>query len=201
MLIIPFVIEVTFSGHFAGRPWACIQHLVWDESSGTRTATDLQAIGVAVGSAFNGEIMDQMSALVSLENVKVQDLDNAGSFTVDVASTGVGALAGNASSPNVAVLATKVDGHTRGQRPGRVFFPGVVESDTDAAAPGNLTAAALGRWQASASAYRAGLSGTQSGSAYFPVVVHKGPSSPIPYNMTSLTINSHLATQRRRLRG
>lgn len=200
MLIVPFCIEVTFSGVYGDRPWANVQHLEWDESSGGRTAGRLGNIGLAMTAAWVNYLATAMNENMLLTNTKVQDLDSASSFSVDTPGGGPGARTATGMPANVAVLATKVDGHSRSQRPGRAFWCGVCEADTDGANPSQLSTTGAALWQGVVDNYYAHISGTEGGSHWGPVVLHKSGADLVPYGMTGLDVETILATQRRRLR-
>ena len=202
-LVVPFVLAVSWNGSFGVRPWAITQHLVWEESD-DRSVGDLETIAYAMGDAWTTGIADATSDNVNLDTVKITDLDSLSAHIVEVAIDQPGSRSSTCMPPNVAVLCTKVDSHTRTQRPGRWFFPGVCEVDTADSPASTLDGTGLATWSAAASTFFDGLSGSASGSDYYPVVLHKGPEGPddfIPYRQTDQSVQGLLATQRRRLRG
>lgn len=203
MIVSPFILEVTFSGTYGSRPWANIQHLFWNASGGDRNAGNLGNIATDMDAAWSTALADAMNENVHLESIKVQDLDSETGLTSLLATSAVGARSSTGMPANVAVLATKDDNHGRNLRPGRAYFIGVCEVDTAAGNPNALDSTGVTTWQTAVNDYFALLSGTSGGETYFPVVLHKGttPDSPIPYNMSSMSVSSLLATQRRRLRG
>lgn len=113
--------------------------------------------------------------------------DHAGSAVGDITSAGV--------SPNTALLVTKntADGGRGGR--GRAFMPGLAEADvdTDGGIDSTYLAVAQAQW-------------ADFGVAFFfggaPLVVLHSAGSPItdPSPITSFTVQSLAATQRRRLR-
>lgn len=202
MLIVPFVLEITFEGNYGGHPWANVQHLVWDQDTPDRSAADLSIIAFNVATAYETGIQTAQNVNVALTNIKCADLDSATGQIVNVSSPSVGDRSNTGLPANVSVLAQKVDAHDRSQRPGRMYFVGPCETDTSADDPSSLDATALSLWQGAASDYLTGCSGSQGGAAYYPAVLHKSsaPSGFTAYAQTDLVVASGLATQRRRLR-
>jgi len=108
-----------------------------------------------------------------------------------IAGTG----SGDGSPPNTAILVRKVTelGGRAGR--GRMFMPGV--SETDAQGGGNLDSEERSNWQTVLDEVLA-----EHATAEIPWVVLHGAGSPLstPTPIVALTVDSRLATQRRRLR-
>lgn len=202
MLIVPFCMEVTFSGTYAGRNWANIIHVFWNKSTLGRDGTDLSTMLLGFEAAWSGDLATAMNENVVLTNVKLQDLDSASGLTLNLPSSETGGRASSGMPGNVSVLATKDDSHTRNQRPGRWFQVGVCEVDTDSTNPSQLDSTGVSTWQGAFTDFFGSMSGTQAAEDFYPVVLHKNFAGDgfIPYAMNSMTISSRLATQRRRLR-
>lgn len=142
------------------------------------------------------------------------DLDSLGGtsgFQGPVAGKPVnGGAGGNIMPPNVALLVHKQSIHSREQRDGRLYFPGL--NETDVGNDGTLGSTAMTFWQGKFETLRTDLS---SGTLYPPattawrtvhVVGHAPPPDGRPNawsssDITSVSIDSRCATQRRRLRG
>lgn len=202
MLVVPFVVEVTFQGTYGDRTWANVLHLVWDETTPGRLSAGLDTIATQMETAYVTNILDAMSDKVTLVDIKVQDVDSEGGLSVLRPVGDPGGEAGAGMPGNVAILVTKNDDHARSQRAGRFFFVGALEGDTDTNSPSTLNAGGIARWVAATGGFYTDLSGTAGGSDFYPVVLHKSsaPSGYTPYSLNSLSLNSRLATQRRRLR-
>jgi len=107
-----------------------------------------------------------------------------------------GALTPNGSTPQVAILITKQTASGGRSGRGRMYVPGVTESDTDA--DGALQGPYLSAWQDAADDF---LTNTVV-AGYSPELLHGEDSpAPFPYPITSLSVSGTVATQRRRLRG
>lgn len=202
MLIVPFCLEITFSGTYGPRQWANVQHLLWNQDGPDRTSGLLGTLALAMQAAWSGGVAHAMNEHVALNNIKVADLDSASALTVDLGTSINGSRSSAGMPGNVAVLATKVDGHSRSQRSGRSFFVGVCEVDTASADPSSLDTTGVATWVSAVGDYFGALSGSLDGNGYYPVVLHKGVGSGdmTPYEQEAFAVQGKLATQRRRLR-
>lgn len=110
----------------------------------------------------------------------------------------VGTDSGQCAPPNVAYLVHKHIEATAGNRPGRAFLVGVTEANANE--DGVILAASVTGWNAIWADFLDGLSGAGSNQL---VVVHKPPideGEADVSEITSLTIDTRVATQRRRMR-
>jgi hypothetical protein len=141
------------------------------------------------------DIMPRVTSFVVLTSVSVKFGPVATGPTGEFAGTEAGGAGGQATSPNVAALIHKNTAFGGRAGRGRMYIPGLQESDLNEA--GNLDSGAVTAWQASLLAFLVSVTGDNLD----PVVLH-GVGSPLstPSPITSLTIDSKVATQRRRLR-
>lgn len=133
-----------------------------------------------------------------------------------------GATSGSGFPPNTAVLVEKITGRAGRRGRGRMFIPGI--NDTQADNAGNVAAANITSWNNALSGFLAdlqadpGAAGT--GAAVRPLLFHGnttstdrstsggvttitrtvGAAGPGPDFITQLTLDPKLATQRRRMR-
>lgn len=147
----------------------------------------------AVWDAYDAAgLLDTMADQVALDSVHVKFGPNAtgpaGDFAVGSSGTG-----GNGGAAQVAVLVRKSTplGGRKGR--GRMYLPGVPESQVD---PGGFLATGVAAsYQTRASAFLGGLA-----AATIPMVLLHGDSTT-PSLVGALTIDGTVATQRRRQRG
>jgi hypothetical protein len=140
-------------------------------------------------------ILPNQNILTQLQGVEVKfgpdDLGPSGSYTQATS----GGSAGNSSPPNVSYLVRKQT--AGGGRPnrGRMFVPGVSESDVGS--EGLILPAAVTAMNADLVAWGAAM----ATNLLAPVILH-GVASPVttPTPITALTVDARAATQRLRLR-
>jgi hypothetical protein len=120
-------------------------------------------------------------------------------------------------SGNVSVLVTKNVDAVRGARRGRMYIGGVSESVNDTFVPNTMLTSQQTTWQAAFNAFLGdsnqtpGTPTTYSARMCVPHIVTRYPPKPnqdigsphtgIDHLVGSLSVQSRLATQRRRLRG
>lgn len=141
-------------------------------------------------------IMNMLVNSVTFSSILVKNGPNDLGPAAELAVTFPGAGISEGITPNVAVLVRKntaVGGHTGS---GRMFIPGWGEANVDAA--GKIASAALGSMQTACNALHDQLV-TQQHPMF---LLHTREDHPIgPLGVTSLSVQSLVATQRRRLRG
>lgn len=153
--------------------------------------------------AFKNELIPAFfNAEYSLDNVTVylgQDGPTLVNISDQPAEVGGGSF--NVQPPNVAYLIRKRTdlGGRRGR--GRFYMPCVSESTVDAV--GNVSTTAQTNIQTALDDWMTALTDTIGSRLYPPVVLHRSEgigTEPPPTPITRFTIDSKVATQRRRLR-
>jgi hypothetical protein len=145
-----------------------------------------------------------MAADCVLTNVRIQDIDSLSGQVVNLSSNMPGTGLGEPFPGNVAILVTKETIHDRTQRNGRWFQVGCYQTEDDATTPGTLTAGSISFYQTPFNNF---LTRMQQAVALFsnvPVVLSRSATAPsgyTPHSITAMTVQSRLATIRRRLRG
>lgn len=159
------------------------------------TGTPADAAGDAIA-AYNSAVDSIMPATVTLASVLVKFGPNATGPSAEVTSGNAGSGGGASTSPNVAWLVHKNTALGGRAGRGRMYWPGVQESEVDPS--GNLTTAFQTGAQTAMNNFLAAL----ATDLLIPVVLH-GAASPLsaPTTITGLTVDGRAATQRRRLRG
>jgi hypothetical protein len=108
-------------------------------------------------------------------------------------------LSASAQMPqNCAVLVQKRTSTPGRRGRGRLYWPGLLESEVDAV--GTLTASVVTRMNTMLNSWKATI--TASPQLGQPVLFHSAGATPVPgpSNITSFTVSQVMATQRRRLR-
>lgn len=202
-IVVPFCLEITWQGTYGGRDWANVMAFFWNESDPDARADALDDIGTFAATVWGDTIATAVSQNVALTNIHVADVDSLSGSNTDIAASDVGSRSSTAMPGQVAVLVTKNTSHTRAQRNGRWFQVGACEVDTDNTNPSNLDSTGLSTFQTAFNDFFAAMDTVVASEPFYPVVFSKGssPGSPIPIRVASMTVNSRLATQRRRIRG
>lgn len=134
------------------------------------------------------------SSNIVLEEVYVKFGSNAtgaaGIFTVGSA----GSLGTGTVTPQVALLVRKNTGQGGRQGRGRMYVPGLVETDVEPG--GEVQGPDVQAWQDAMDAFYTQLVADDIP----PLLLHSTDTVP-PYAITSFTVDALTATQRRRLRG
>lgn len=154
------------------------------------------AAASAAITAYNDNVDPIMPATVTLASVLVKFGPNATGPSAEVSSGNAGSGGGASASPNVAWLVHKTTAQGGRAGRGRMYWPGVQESEVDPS--GTLSTAFVTGAQTAMDNFLADL-GT---ALLIPVVLH-GAASPLstPTTILELNVDGVAATQRRRLRG
>lgn len=146
--------------------------------------------------AYNDNVDGVMPATVVLSSVLVKFGPNTTGPSAEVPSGNAGSGGGVSASPNVSWLVHKVTALGGRAGRGRMYWPGVQESEVDAS--GNLSSGFVTGAQTAMDDFLNDL-GT---ALLIPVVLHS-EDSPLtsPTTIIALTVDGLAATQRRRLRG
>jgi len=163
-----------------------------DISSYAGTATD--AAGDA-HQAWVDNIIPRQVNTVTLSNTHVKFGPNSTGPAGDAGTPTAGSGSNPGISPQVSALVHKTTLFGGHPGRGRMFVPGLSESDVNNA--GTVDSGALGAWQTSVD----GLLSDLGTALLIPVLLH-GVGSPLstPSTITDFTVDSKVATQRRRLR-
>lgn len=192
--IVADCLQVSLKGVTQGHTWAVVNHFQLLGAS----PPDPEAAAQIVIDSFADAVMPQTSAAVDLVSADYADLSSLSGISGSVTPTGgtvTGGSSGIAVPPNAAVLVTKNALGTRSQRNGRMYLVGVEEAATTS--DGALTSGAVTLWQNALDDWTDAL---QDGDLGLVVLSKSGPSAGDVRTVTSLQVQSLLATQRRRLR-
>jgi hypothetical protein len=155
--------------------------------------TPVQVGTAALAAWTNANMEDQYVGGMTLVNIHVKNGPNATGPQGDVTAGVTGGLGGTAVPPNTTVLIRKNTGSGGRRGAGRIYMPGMDEADVSGG--GDLTpvrqAAVQGFWDA----FETELTAADIG----PILLHADAVEP-PYTITSFSVQSLTATQRRRLR-
>lgn len=161
---------------------------------GTYSA-DPTSAAVDIGDALGASNLDSLTCDdVNLTTIMVKYGPDATGPSGFFAFSGEGTL-GNQLAPNTAVLVQKITALGGRAGRGRLYWPAATEAGTGS--DGVLTAGSVAVLQTAFSAFFTALQSTD----LEPVLLH-GEGSPIvlPTPLTAFTVQSRVATQRRRLR-
>ena len=206
------VCRFTLHGTIHGRQWAQILDMHIDSASGGDRDDHVKDQAQVLLNAWIDNIKTQVSNQCILTSVSWVDLDSASGSTgsrSDATAPRVmpapGLAAGNPLAGHSAVLIKKQAIGGRGARSGRWYLPGMDESDFTAnTMVGSVKAALQAKVGTFLSAInQSGKIPVLGGGTYDSelVVVHTPQSGPASTSkVTAFTVDSTMATQRRRLR-
>lgn len=217
-IVAPTIVRFSFQhSNPTGRPTHCIMDVSMDEEGVSRTDALADMTGPVV-QAWQDKMMPVLFTDLTFFGARWIDLDTLDSssgFQPPIAGhPTTGAVSSTQLAPNTALLVHKVCGHTRSQRNGRMFFPSVQETVVDNAGivlPAHKTAV-----ETAFNNFRVAVEGITvvPGASFALRVVHvDGHEEPVPpattgrpnawssSDITSFSVDSRVATQRRRLRG
>lgn len=117
----------------------------------------------------------------------------------EASASTAGSQSGDAFPPNVALLIRKRTALGGRRMRGRMYVPGIPESDTDSS-NGVIAASRQTAWQTAAANFLAGIAASSWATAM--VVLHSTglTAAPVPTTVSNLVVDAKVATQRRRLR-
>lgn len=196
-----------------GRRADCVVDVSIDEFSMSRDE-GVNYVADHICAPWQDNILSQVAGNITFLGCHFVDLDSLSGETGDRGPTAghptTGAIVGTPFiSPQVSYLVHKSAGSHRGTRNGRMYVPGLAESEVDEA--GIVQASRVTSFNTKLESFRSALA-TIGGplitsTAWRVVHVHKGdPEDPATWTWSSSTITSafldvKVATQRRRLRG
>lgn len=222
--VVPRVCRFTINGHFMDRQVANMIDMTVDTTGVITDRAD--AITDQAGVLLNQwttDILPSLSILYFADSVSWIDLNSetgsVGSRTVSGGNTWPKA-GGDSLSPmpgNVAALVHKSTTSSRGARAGRMYLPGVTEPETGSTTPNILDPTVVTALNTKLSQFLGNINQSSPGDGYSSdmCVVHiltraplepgqKPPGSPATgtsSKVSGMTVDTRLATQRRRLRG
>jgi len=181
-----------------GSPMVCTCSFNFSTAPTSTQMLDLQ-------DAFGDTLMPLIGADYTLVNFHVfYRLDASNDQVFDAngpAVVGTGSVATGITSPQVAMLIRKTTQFAGRRNVGRMFVPGILE--TDCTSTGSVTPARLSVWQAAAGTLYSRIA------VYQPEIVHtksyddeteQPPTNiPLPTAVTAFVVDNYVATQRRRL--
>lgn len=190
------VTEVAIKGHWTnGHQIVNVLHVQREEDDAAESARD-------VLNNWQDDVMETMANNYVLDGCHFRDRNEedgvVGDLSPDPAKRLAGATTGAYTPPNVALLVKKQAILHAGQRPGRLYIPGMPEGSVNE--DGVVDAAYITGNQPSFNNFLSGLSG--AGSNQLVIVHFTGPddASGSVTEVTALPIQPVVATQRRRLR-
>lgn len=147
-----------------------------------------------VGNAINaGDLRTVMVATIAVTDILVKNGPNdTGASAID-GTDHTGTLTGQGVQPNTALLVTKATGFGGRRGRGRMYWPGIQDAVIDDY--GNLTSGTAATFQTKFDAFLTSLD-----TAGIPMVLLHDSPTPSPYPVSSLIVQTKVATQRRRLR-
>jgi hypothetical protein len=216
-LIVPGVCRYTVNGTFSDRPVANIIDMRID-TTGTATARSdaVQDQAGIILNEWSDHVLVTCGNRYTALSVSWVDLDDADGSTglitegEDETWPQAGLEASSQFPGSVNILVTKVHAGGRQTRNGRMYLAGVAEAWTAAATPQAMDGTFVTAWQTNMDNLLDGINTTGSVFEYdsFMCVVHiterdidGNPTEGNSNDVTALTVNARLATQRRRLRG
>lgn len=149
-------------------------------------------IGTLAITRWNANIQPLLASTITLEGAYVKNGPDANGPFAQVAASQAGGVAAAASLPNLSVLVTKATDLGGRQGRGRMYVPGVTESQTSDS--GVFAAGNQATWQSAFTAFLNALN-TDNIPMY---LLHKDAALPTP--VIALNVQSRMATQRKRLR-
>lgn len=224
----PFIVngvcQYTVNGLMGTRPMANVLH-VFIDTTGTTTGrpSAVQGFAEVVLNTWHTRVLPLVSNQYFAQSVSWVDLDSptgsVGSISASTAHTWP--VAGSNIQPptptNVAVLVTKLVTAQRGARKGRMFIGGICEDLTDTTTANQIRTTNMVTWQAAFTGFKNDLNLSAGGpfsydthqvvphiltrDAPIPPATVGNPATGIGLTVSALTVQSTLATQRRRLRG
>ena len=222
--VVPGTAQYTINGTYAGRAVANVFHMKIDTTGSIAQRADaVRAMAGIFLNQWTTDIMALIGSAYTANSVAWVDLDSATGSVGAISTSGanVWPKAGSGASAtlpgSVALLIRKNVSGQRGARKGRVYLVGIDESLTVSPANNTITTAGAAAWQAKWTAFYGNINQTDQGPLTYNArqcVAHVltraepkpgqdvgVPLTGTPVEVTSMTVDNTLATQRRRLRG
>lgn len=213
-IVAPTIVRVTYK-HLNGsnRAADCVMDISVESVAGLDRPDAVSGLISHVAAPWQDHVLDALSNSVTFLGGSFIDLDSLGGATGTFGPAVGHPTHGSGTSADmttqVAYLIHKNTASHRGQRPGRTYLPGCLESAVDG--NGNVTTAQLGTLNTDMAAYLDAINSITFGAfsvqpAIRVVHVHKPDKlDPTTWtwsstDVTSFTADTRVATQRRRLR-
>ena len=212
-LIAPAICRFAVNGTYGGRAVVNIVDMQIDTTGSTLAREDacFQQAGIIINE-WDDSILTNLESYYKANSVSWVDLNSEdGSVgertsTVDTTFPQPGKRTGTAAMPgNVALRINKTIVAQRGQRQGRMYLAGVSEAMTNGSVPNSLEAGQIATWNTALAAFLGDIAQSDSDPLSYNskmVVVHTVDGVFTTYSdVTALTVDEFLGSQRRRLRG
>ena len=218
-LVAPDICRYTVNGVYAGRPVANVLDVGIFPTGATTRHTAIGYVAEIIISSWADDVCDNISDNYTAESLSWVDLDSS-SGEVGNSTNGAttdfpfpGQASADAMPGNVSMRVNKNIVAARGQRQGRMYLVGCVETYTTDASPNTLQAGTITAINSDMAAFLAKVGATFSGGVTGDadlVVLHTHLDTSLTppeivydgYSVVgSLTCDSTLSSQRRRLRG
>jgi hypothetical protein len=151
------------------------------------------ATGVVNAWEAVNSIRSQTDDNVVLEGIRVKFGPNATGLDGTIGYSKAGSFATAGVTPQVAILVRKNTALGGRSNKGRMFLPGLGEAAVEAS--GQIITSSLTNWQTAVDIFLAGL-----GTELVPMVLLHNATEQAPTPVTSLSVQSLVASQRRRIR-
>lgn len=217
-IIAPTIVRITMHTNLGnGRVANNIIDLSVDGPSGSDRPSVVNEIVTQVRDLWQDHMVGGISSSWSFTGGTYTDLDSlatvSGAFGINGSKPVNGGGAASMSPPNVAFLVHKLCGHTRTQRNGRMYFPGVVEGSVSDG--GDIDGTHTSGLAAGLETFRIALSDDLPGGGttawrVVHVTGHDGvpaPGHPLgkpnawdSTDITGFSVETRVGTQRRRVR-
>jgi hypothetical protein len=223
-LVVPTICRYTLHGSYGGRPCDNVLDYHVDTTGSTVSRNDaIAGLAIVILDKWWARFGSVVTSEFTFQSVSWVDLNSATGVVGQISTTptnslpktgtgGTGGLAGN-----TAVLITKMTASVRGARSGRMYMAGLPETGTTNGAPNLINSTFLGQFQTAATGFYNDTHLTGGGPTSYdaamhvthiltydppvPPHTHKKPATGEGHPVSSLVVNTVLATQRRRLRG
>jgi hypothetical protein len=155
----------------------------------------IEACAVALQQAWVTAMLPRQSTQINLQGTLVKWGPNDTGPQAEVGSGATGGGSGQSETPQTAALVQKVTGVGGRQGRGRMYVPGIPE--TNFASDGSMSSGNQALWQTALNSLV-----TAMNAADLPPALLHSPAGPIvaPFPITGLLIQGKAATQRRRIR-
>lgn len=204
-LIAPGCVRYTVHGQYDGEAIANIVDMDIDTQLGGDRDENVQNLAGVILNEWSDHILPRVDDNYLAQAVSWVDLDSEDGSTGQRASTSehtwpaVGGRTGPSQPGNVAARVRKGGAARRGQRAGRMYLVGVMESDTDEVNPNYLVDGQVQAWNEALADFLAGVNQDTPYEADMVVIHTIGGVYESHNDVQDLTIERRLASQRRRL--
>ena len=207
-VVAPGVVELTLRGVWIDRPWNTVLHMDIDGSIFSDREDNIRDQAKIALNEWIDHIRPVCGANCVLQGCDYLDLDTLAGPRGTVAAAdsprvmpSAGTLTGDSLSGAACCLIRKITQGARGTRNGRIFMPGLVESQTNGNIIGGGSVTALTTaWDDFLAGMNQDVGGTFGFDSRMQVLHAPGDVFVSMAEVSTLEVDSRLATQRRRLR-